>query len=184
MKDFFNECAKQDEVDIQNAIRKEITDPFFDIRIIEDSVETTIDNILSTDNSAKTELSANKALIRRFNFHSIMVLDACRSDEERGYKDPLSLISSDKKKEKETVSEPAPLTKEMAIELEEKRSKAKKRRLKDAIEYDDLEGKKPAVGSSIDEFDEGVQPPKLNVVHEDRYMHGPTPLLKFPEGFK
>ncbi|KAH9424574.1 General transcription factor IIH subunit 1 [Dermatophagoides pteronyssinus] len=92
MKDFFNDCAKQDEMDIQNAIKKGIIDPFFDIRVFDDPVEPTIENVLgseaTTSSANKPELSANKALIRRFNFHSIMVLDACRSEEERGYKDP------------------------------------------------------------------------------------------------
>ncbi|OTF80704.1 general transcription factor IIH subunit 1-like protein, partial [Euroglyphus maynei] len=183
MKDFFNDCARQDEMDIQNAIKKGIIDPFFDIRVFDDQVEPTIENVLgseATTSSGKSELSANKALIRRFNFHSIMVLDACRSEEERGYKDPLSIIGGDKKKEsKEKPTEPELTTSIVEVKndtFENERFMAKKRRLKEATEYDDLAGKRPTVGSSIDEFDEGVQPPKLHVTNVERYMYGPTPF--------
>ncbi|XP_046911284.2 transcription factor B1 [Dermatophagoides farinae] len=187
MKDFFNDCAKQDEMDIQNAIKKGIIDPFFDIRVFDDPVEPTLENVLgseATTSSGKPELSANKALIRRFNFHSIMVLDACRSEEERGYKDPLSIISGDKKKESKEKPTEELTTSIVEVKddgFENERLMTKKRRLKEATEYDDLAGKKPAIGASIDDFDEGVQPPKLQVTNTERYMYGPTPLLKNSE---
>lgn len=188
MKDFFNDCAKQDETDIQNAIKKRIADPFFDLRVFDDQVEPTIENVLGPNemfSNAKSELSANQALIRRFNFHSIMVLDACRTEEERGYpKDSLlSLIqSSEKKVKKEAEAKAAETTQPEIIEidenLEKERQESKRRRLMEATEYDDLSGKKPALGASIDEFDEGVQPPALKVSNVNRYMYGPTPSME------
>jgi len=188
LKDFFNDCAKQDEVDIQNAIKKGITDPFFDLRVFDDQVEPTIENVLGPNEMlpSKPELSANQALIRRFNYHSIMVLDACRSEEERGYPQNslMSLIqSSEKKVKKETVTESKietaqPELIEIDEDLEKERQQAKRRRILDATEYDDLSGKKPAVGAAINEFDEGVQPPRLKVTDVTRYMYGPTPSIE------
>lgn len=180
LKDFFNDCAKQDEADIQKAIKSGITDPFFDLRVFDDQVEPTIDNVLGTSDytSNKTELSANQALIRRFNYHSIMVLDACKSEEERGYsKDSiLSLIGDKKSKDKEEKTKQVEPTVVDEKYLEE-REKAKKRRLEEMTEYDDLSGKKPLVGGTVDDFDEGVSPPTMKVINTDRYMHGPTPSL-------
>ena len=189
MKDFFNDCAKQDEADIQNAIKKGITVPFFDLRVFDDQVEPTIANVLGPNemmaSSAKPELSANQALIRRFNFLSIMVLDACRSEEDRGLpKDSLMglIQSSEKKIKKENATETKPAEAQPELieideNLEKERQLSKRRRLLEATDYDDLSGKKPAVGATIDEFDEGVQPPALKVTSANRYMYGPTPSL-------
>lgn len=185
MKDYFNDCARQDEAEIANAIKKRIAEPFFDLRVFDDQVEPSLENVLGSEMaSSKPELSANKALIRRFNFHSIMVLDACRTDEERGYpKDSLMgfLQASEKKAKKEAATEDKPAEPEL-IEvnerLEEERAQSKKRRLAEATEYDDLSGKKPAVGATLDEFDEGDEPPGLKVTHTSRYMFGPTPSLE------
>lgn len=182
LKDFFNDCAKQDETDIQNAIKKSITDPFFDLRVFDDQVEPSLENVLGQNdaNSSKNELSANKALIRRFNFHSIMVLDACRTEEERGYTNNplLSLIKSEKSKaDKTQANDSAPEPVEVDEKLEEERERAKKRRLEEMTEYDDLAGKKPAVGATVDEFDEGTDPPALHVTNIARYNYGPTPIL-------
>ncbi|KAJ6221021.1 hypothetical protein RDWZM_006833 [Blomia tropicalis] len=185
MKDFFHDCAKHDEADIQTAIKKGITDPFFDLRVFDDQAEPTIENVLGPNEmSNKQELSANQALIRRFNFHSIMVLDACRTDEERGYsKDSLlSMIQSSEskkaKKEAEIKSTIEPTEIEFDENLEKERQQSKRRRLLEATEYDDLSGKKPAVGATIDEFDEGVNPPALKVTNANRYMFGPTPSME------
>ena len=188
MKDFFNDCAKQDEADIQNATKKGITDPFFDLRVFDDQVEPTIENVLGSSemlpSNAKSELSANQALIRRFNFHSIMVLDASRTDEERFPKDSLlGLIqSAEKKVKKENATEvnansTQPELIEIDENLEKQRQQSKRRRLLAATDYDDLSGKKSAVGSTIDEFDDGVQPPALKVTSANRYMYGPTPSM-------
>lgn len=184
LKDFFNDCAKQDEAGIQKAIKSGITDPFFDLRVFDDQVEPTIENVLgpSEYNNSKSELSANQALIRRFNYHSIMVLDACRSEEERGYiKDPLlSLIGNDKKSKTEDKTKQTE-TIEDTIKIDEKyeieREKAKKRRLVEMTEYDDLSGKRALVGGTVDDFDEGESPPTLKMVNEERYMYGPTPSV-------
>lgn len=199
LKDFFNDCAKQDEADIAQAIKKGIGDPFFDLRVFDDQVEPTIENVLGGPNemlpasvAAKTELSANQALIRRFNFHSIMVLDACRTDEERN--SLMGIIQSAEKKGVKKESATATTTTATATTetpqtaaaelpeidevLEKERQAAKRRRLTEAVEYDDLAGKKPAVGATIDEFDEGVRPPALKVTSAMRYMYGPTPSMQ------
>ncbi|KPL94030.1 general transcription factor IIH subunit 1-like protein [Sarcoptes scabiei] len=180
MKDLFNECAKQDEQDIQRAIKKGITDPYCDIRAFDD---TAIDqNLLeqfgpqpNAISSNKVELSANKALIRRFNFHSIMVLDACSADDDRNNKTLMSLISNDfERKKTETKQNIENKSKnendESDEKFEEERRKAKKRRLKEAIEYDDLSGKKPSIGASIDDFDEGIEPPRLTVTNTEHAL--------------
>lgn len=192
MKDFFNDCARQDEADIQNAIKKGITDPFFDLRVFDDQVEPTLENVIGEKelNSGKQELSANQALIRRFNFHSIMVLDACRSDEEK--RNPLLAMLNDKKtkeikKEKTEANQPPPPPDPAELEeearLEEARGKAKKRRLLESIEYDDLEGKRPAIGVNYDDFIENNEVNTLAVTHEERYQHGPTPLWMVNDGY-
>ncbi len=213
LKDFFNDCARQDEADIRQAIKRGITDPFFDLRVFDDQVEPTLENVLgggttteATGAASKaTELSANQALIRRFNFHSIMVLDACRSDEERASLMGVVPSAGEKRAKKAaaaaatataetasttatsattttTVIEPTPAELELDEQLERERQEAKRRRLAEATEYDDLAGKKPAVGATIDDFDEGVRPPALKVASNSaaaaRYMYGPTPSMQ------
>lgn len=191
MKDFFNDCARQDEADIQNAIKNGITDPFFDLRVFDDQVEPTLENVIGEKelNSSKQELSANQALIRRFNFHSIMVLDACRSEEDK--RNPLLAMLNEKKikeikKEKTETNQPQavdPAELEEETRLEEARSKAKKRRLQESTEYEDLEGKRPAIGVNYDDFIENDEVKTLAVTHKERYMHGPTPLLVVNDGY-
>ena len=219
LKDFFNDCARQDEADIRQAIKRGITDPFFDLRVFDDQVEPTLENVLGgggggatteapgAAGSKATELSANQALIRRFNFHSIMVLDACRSDEERASLMGVVPSAGEKRAKKAaaaaaaaaatstaetasatttpatmTTTEPTPAELELDEQLERERQEAKRRRLAEATEYDDLAGKKPAVGATIDDFDEGVRPPALKVASNSaaaaRYMYGPTPSMQ------
>lgn len=81
-----------------------------------------------------------------------------------------------------TTTEPTPAELELDEQLERERQEAKRRRLAEATEYDDLAGKKPAVGATIDDFDEGVRPPALKVASNSaaaaRYMYGPTPSMQ------
>ncbi|GIY95185.1 general transcription factor IIH subunit 1 [Caerostris extrusa] len=75
-KDLFSECAKIDEEDVKNAIDKGIPDPFVDItsfdeeKLLEDDSKTVV-------NAYNTQKEINQNMIRRFNHHSMMVLQSC-----------------------------------------------------------------------------------------------------------
>src|SRR6218665_2091133 len=88
---------------------------------------------------------------------------------------PKSIKKKQKKKTEEEVNEANKANEEIDEALEEKRTESKKRRLEESTLLDDLSGKKPSVGAMQIEFDEGVQPPSLEVSSTEYYKYGPTP---------
>ncbi|KAI1297311.1 General transcription factor IIH subunit 1 [Halotydeus destructor] len=95
--DFFAECARFDEQNIRQAASQQVEDPFVDLTAFDD-VEY-VNKVMSDKDNEEKEPSnqsksgkdksrdrwetlsnitnPNQALIKRFNYHSIMVLDAC-----------------------------------------------------------------------------------------------------------
>jgi len=174
-KDFFNDCAKNDEKDIERALRKGIAVPFVDLSTFEDEV---IDGVFSSVNnsddinnnhnksdSLNSLSSANEALIKRFNHHSIMVLDACLNKSH----DTLPVLNGQLNK-KSKSSQPTTIITPVIddneiIEAQQQRERIKKSRLIEKTEFADLE----------DSDSQKVKIPALKITNQDRYLVGPIP---------
>ena len=201
--DFFADCARHDETTMSEAARLGVDDPFVDLTTFHDddyvdpvtsapSLHT--ENLLPPDSSEADKASKsskskdrdkgkyetlstltnpNQALIKRFNHHSVMVLDTSLQRVQ----------SIDKNKEKEAstvnhkdVSKDASVTdqveKKKLDEEPEEVSKRKKQKLQEKTIYDDLELQ--MINEGNDWTGVGTRP--LNIWHKERYMIGPTPL--------
>ena len=190
--DFFAECARSDEVSMAEAARLGVDDPFVDLTAFldDDYVDAPGAPLLpdshpasSTSSSksskakerersepASTIMNPNQALIKRFNHHSVMVLDACllgsrsRQPEKRVAG---SLTNGSQMQTQEAQVVPgAKGTSESDSEAEKK----KKQKLQEKTALEDLcrEALDP-----LEWMTEGARP--LHISSRERYMVGPRP---------
>lgn len=181
-KDIFTDCAKKDEEVMKDEINKNVNDPLVDLLNIKDqAVDDEYRGII--DDSRVSQNLANQAMIRRFNQHSTMVLRVCDASassshtEANGTSGPsvngstngTSGGASERAGNKSQKSKHlngalndshSGITNDSFSEMEPYR---KKRRIKEKLQYEDLE----KGGDS-----EGVL---LRLTHMDRYLAGPTP---------
>ncbi|XP_059154425.1 general transcription factor IIH subunit 1-like [Physella acuta] len=168
-KDIFTECAKNDEEVMKEEISKNVNDPLVDLTQIKDQeVDEEYRGIV--DDTRASNNTANQSMIRRFNQHSTMVLRACsNTTPSSSTPDPITAESPAPSNGRKTklpgslngvqpflngASTSSGYTQEPHI---------KKRKIKEKLEYEDLDNKDAA---------EGVT---LRLTHMDRYLHGPTP---------
>ncbi|KFM77565.1 General transcription factor IIH subunit 1, partial [Stegodyphus mimosarum] len=155
-KDLFSECAKIDDQDVKNAIDKGIPDPFVDVTSFEE--DNLIDDngkvIVSTQNTQK---EINQSMIRRFNHHSMMVLQSCSKKKSDV---PIDGATSAKK--------PALInncvSKKSASSVLEIEKNPKKSIIEHKILYEDLNK------------DAQQNVSTLNLSKVSRYLSGPTPI--------
>lgn len=180
--DFFAECARDDEVSMTDAANRGVTDLFVDltkftddhyIEPVSSSVNLHTESLLPPDSveqgsgtksskkdrdrdryeTTSTITNPNQALIKRFNHHSIMVLDACLQRPPG---------NNDRQKDSESKS----------LSSEDRETKNKRLKLQEKTDFDDLAqemssepGDWTIVGSRA-----------LTISDKDRYMVGPTPM--------
>lgn len=164
-KDIFTECARSDEKVIKDEMLKNVNNSLIDFTqmkdiCLEDDYRGIVDDTRVSNNTA------NQAMIRRFNQHSTLVLRACTS--EANDDPPDGTDESSKSKKGKSKSDTTPSNGHVAnipngtpdiIEEPQK----KKKRIKEKLEYEDLNNKNDASGVS------------LRLTHMDRYLRGPTP---------
>ena len=144
VKDIFTECAKDDDKRMKEQIRAGISDPLANIHTLTDK---TIDESFGAQDTPATSNIVHQSIIKRFNQHSIMVMNAgkdrlAQADQEQLPKEKID-------KTKEPVITP---------QEEERNLELKRKRLQDVTEYEDLEegpAKKPSL---------------LNIARSDRYL--------------
>ncbi|XP_078586685.1 general transcription factor IIH subunit 1-like [Branchiostoma floridae x Branchiostoma japonicum] len=155
-KDLFSDCAKNDEKDLHKIIQDKVKDSFLDLESLDETslVKDEGYGNKSADTSTAPKHSVNQAIIRRFNYHSTMVLEACRN-KRSPEEDILSLGlggSGDN-------SNSSVWSQSLALG-----PPSKKARLRDAISYEDL-GESTATSA-----------PPLSLTGADRYLQGPSAI--------
>ena len=123
VKDIFTECAKDDDKRMKEQIRAGVSDPIANIHTLTD--KTIDESFGAQDSAASASNIVHQSIIKRFNQHSIMVMNA----------------GKDKLPVEEQPKEKLDKTKEPVIspEEEEKNLALKRKRLHDVTEYQDLE---------------------------------------------
>ncbi|CAL1271219.1 unnamed protein product [Larinioides sclopetarius] len=156
-KDLFSECAKMDEQDVKSAIDKGIPDPFVDISSFEEE-KLLDDDSKNVVNAYNTQKEINQNMIRRFNHHSMMVLQSCSkkklespADAQPNAKKP-ALMNNHVNSHKDTSSAHSEKDPKKAI-------------IESKTVYEDLTGNTKQNVSS------------LNLTKVSRYLSGPVPLI-------
>ena len=72
-KDIFTECAKDDDKRMKEQTRAGISDPLANIGVLNDK---TIDESFGTNDNNSASNIVHQSIIKRFNQHSIMVMNA------------------------------------------------------------------------------------------------------------
>ena len=125
IKDIFTECAKDDDKRMKEQIRAGVADPVTNITTLSDK---TIDESFGADDGVKNTNIVHQSIIKRFNQHSIMVMNAG--------KDKMVAAPPQEPQEKQDLKTKEPIISE---EAQKKNAEAKRKRLQDMTEYEDLE---------------------------------------------
>lgn len=159
-KDIFTDCVKYDEQDIKNALKDGIKDPFVDVTNFED---TNLDEGygIKAKDVIQLNTNANLSMIRRFNHHSMMVLQSNYQNDKSLTTTNNKSLSNTKVNENEKDPKQSFNSNKEPADLEQYRN-VKKLKLEEKILYEDL-------GTN-----ENNQSAQLNLTKSDRYIHGPT----------
>ena len=125
IKDIFTECAKDDDKRMKEQIRAGVADPVTNITTLSDK---TIDESFGADEGIKSSNIVHQSIIKRFNQHSIMVMNAG--------KDRLIAAPPQDPQEKADLKTKEPI---ISDEAQKKNVEAKRKRLQNMTEYEDLE---------------------------------------------
>ncbi|KAG8186566.1 hypothetical protein JTE90_020864 [Oedothorax gibbosus] len=157
-KDLFSECAKTDDQDVKNAIEKGIPDPFVDVASFEeDNLVDEASNFVV--NAHNTQKEINQSMIRRFNHHSMMVLQSCTKKKQ----DPPPAVDAP------TAKKPALMNNGVATVPKPDTEDPKDLRraiVESKTEYEDLSISTQQAVSS------------LNLSKVSRYLSGPIPQME------
>ncbi|XP_074595365.1 transcription factor B1 [Brevipalpus obovatus] len=204
--DLFADCAKLDEQDIRNAVRRGVKDPFVDINYFDD-----VDYIRKLDVDPKdgkkdspdvSTHSANQALIKRYNLHSIRILESCRRRDQPSTSsfaartstdgNDLNASSSSKSSQPNNVKNDGQVPSANGVVKKHKEKKTekpldsigedidpeelkrlKKVRLQEKIELEDLDA-----DAVLDPIERCIKESKtLSISDKRRYLEGPAPVI-------
>ncbi|XP_055839241.1 general transcription factor IIH subunit 1 [Episyrphus balteatus] len=184
-KDIFSECGKIDDQALKVAVQQGSGDPLLDLRQFEDvPLEEGFGSVSGDKHLVNSGNIVHQNMIKRFNQHSIMVLQTCTdvansnstttsqttSSKTDTNKNDLGLNGLSEKKHKK------PQANGESIVVSSPEKQPKKMRIMEKISYEDLGD---PVGD--DEVDTVVQSSSkksliLNLAKGERYMHGPVPI--------
>jgi transcription initiation factor TFIIH subunit 1 len=199
--DFFAECARSDEISMAEAARLGVDDPFVDLTAFldDDYVDTpgssghvNPDSLLpvsaaaaATKSSKSKEkekydtisstMNPNQALIKRFNHHSIMVLDACLLSGKSKPAPPATPVPAASVNGKRQLNgtdaanpSPCPSSSSLASSEEVSEAEAKKQKVQEKTGLEDLSCQSL---DSSEWMSVGAKP--LRITSKERYMVGP-----------
>ncbi|XP_014774390.1 general transcription factor IIH subunit 1 [Octopus bimaculoides] len=158
-KDMFSECAKNDEDEIKQDIDRNVSDPFLDLTQIKDTSLGEGYGAMNEESQASTNL-ANLSIIRRFNYHSTMVLKTCQAQSRETAANASGDVSSTSLNGSDQTATKSKLNPSDASD----QPTEKKARIMEKIHYTDLEEDTSSSATS------------LSLTKMERYLHGPTPI--------
>ncbi|XP_054169351.1 general transcription factor IIH subunit 1-like [Oppia nitens] len=177
-KEFFNDYSKND---IEKALMKGIIDPFVDLSSMDDRVISLNDiNKEDTDKSKNDTMNSlsnsNQALIKRFNHHSIMVLETClnKSDNSPPLSKPVAQLNGPpilngnipKKSKNALTTTVTPVIDDSEVMAsQQERERIKRLRLEEKTHLVDLDDNRSQLSKTA----------VLNIKNRDRYLVGPIP---------
>ncbi|RWS03680.1 general transcription factor IIH subunit 1-like protein [Dinothrombium tinctorium] len=186
--DLFADCAKSDEHDVEKALRSGVNDPFVDLTYFDDcDYLNKLDELKRKDSvndlnsksgknrdkevsSGSSLLNANQALIKRFNHHSYMVLEASLSKERR--EDKINARQTNGNVKSLNNSHKERRLNESDDESDLDSVKVKKKRLLEKTHLEEL-NEEAQIDCSLF-VNKGTKP--LNITNKERYLVGPTPV--------
>ena len=174
-KDFFVDSSKND---IDRALLKGIIDPFVDLSAMDDKTVPLPENSDETDSKSKNEsmnsiINTNQALIKRFNHHSMMIMESYinqnKNSETIENPQPVVLNGNIPKKLKTSQTTITPVIDDKELmAAQQERERIKKQRLEEMTQLEDLEDDEGEAHGS-------AKIPVLNIKNRDRYLAGPVP---------
>lgn len=176
-KDIFTECGKIDDKALQEAVNKTSGDVLLDLRAFEDnSLEEGFGGAASDKNGVNSGNIVHQNMVKRFNQHSMMVLNTSLKNEEQNATNGNSQTSD----KNDHVGHDAV---DASIDNNNE-PQTKRARIMAKIRYDDLETDKTM--ESINENGGGsgnqTTPSELSLQKIERYLHGPIPDVHSTEG--
>lgn len=169
-KDIFTECGKLDDKALQEAVNKTTGDVLLDLRSFEDnSLEEGFGGAPSDKNGVNSGNIIHQNMVKRFNQHSMMVLNTCQKNNEQNTNGTCQ--PNDKNGQ------------DMVDASNDNEPQKKRARIMEKIRYDDLvtddaseslvNGNGSNGGSSASE---------LSLQKIERYLHGPVPDTVIADG--
>ncbi|XP_031636638.1 general transcription factor IIH subunit 1 [Contarinia nasturtii] len=169
-KDIFSECGKLDDKAMAEAVNKTTGDVLLDLRSFQDnSLEEGFGGAVSDKNGVNSGNIIHQNMVKRFNQHSMMVLNTCQKTNEQNTNG--NCQSSDKS------------NKDVVDASNENEPEKKRARIMEKIRYDDLvtdgtsesvaNGNASSVNSAASE---------LSLLKIERYLHGPVPDTHTTDG--
>lgn len=171
-KDFFVDSSRHD---IDRALLKGIIDPFVDLSAMDDQIVPSAENSdecdKSKNESSNALINTNQALIKRFNHHSMMIMESYINQNKNKNSEisqiPQPILNGNvpkKLKTSHTIITPVIDDNEL-LAAQQERERIKKQRLEEMTQLEDLEDGEMRA-SKI---------PALNIKNRDRYLVGPIP---------
>lgn len=167
-KDVFSDCAKNDDREIKDEVTRKVNDPLLDMLKMTDSNSGDGFGGVSDERRLTTN-QTNLTMIRRFNHHSTMVLKACERNKtpQETTAETSGTSDNNSKRTNGAVSHTvtngdtdASCSSDLFIA-----PSAKRARIKEKLEYEDLEGKTQSKNVN------------LRLHKTDGYLHGPRPVV-------
>lgn len=162
-KDMFSDCAKNDDDEIKEEIFRNVNDPLLDLTQIKDgSLDEGYGSI--TEEKRGSVNPANLSIIRRFNHHSTMVLKTCDIQQQELDALAASNASGEPSSSAHLNGDQGANKSKLTTTNNSYQPAEKKARIKEKIQYTDLENEKNSAATS------------LRLTKMERYLHGPTPV--------
>lgn len=183
-KDLFTECGKIDDQALKVAVAQNTGDALLDLRAFEDNtLEEGFGGAATDKGGVNSGNHVHQNMIKRFNQHSTMVLNAClngstNNDVNNGKVDANSNKNDHSATNGVKNRHQNHITDGQGGDQTSNRSsnepKTKRMRIAEKIRYDDLEADEPDNAANGKAGNKSSS--QLNLVKVERYLHGPVPI--------